>query len=1063
MSSQEISLEIGCIRIYLQNENELLIPLTPFGDDLFLNRDSDFYFREVQKSIEKNVSENGMDSYQDLVSLTSFHEVQKDKITVSMSKSDSAMIYDDYIMKFDIYYWTVFDRKIRGKTVFPSVQSVASSKAELLSKLQNSLKLKLSMNGISDSLSLLIPYISAERTEFVSGKIKLKLLQNEDKEKEKENLAVKILEPVSFSKGSLFGMEEEWDEISEVFSLEKPESFLAVGPRGCGKTKLITEFIKSFTDKNDEAVFFRQTSAPALIQNLTEGSGWESRLGELAKDMHSMNAVLYLGRWSDYFEIGRYIGNSVSVGEALKDFVNKGRMTVISECTEEEFAYIEQRYPGAAAGFHILRMKKRSTEELIGITENCVKEFIKDQNISINTSDITEIFRLHRRFFPYSGLPGKVIRFFDSVIQNRTDLLTRHHFIQAFCTESDIPNFIIDAEIPAKEDEILNFFGERVFGQNAAVRSITDIILSVKAGLSSENKPIASLLFAGQTGVGKTESAKALAEFLFGSPDKMIRLDMSEYSDPYNVLRIAEDFSGSSSLVSRVRQNSFSVVLFDEIEKADSSFFDLLLQILGEGRLTNSKGETANFCSSIIIMTSNLGAAEASRNSPGFDREEDGKEIEDNYKKTIETRFRYELINRFDRIIVFSRLTEKHRIPIINREIEKVLSRRGITGKKIIPDVSESAVKNISETVSEKKYGAREIKRAVHGRITVPLSKMMNSGTAQQKVRLSIEIKEGKTVFSAESTQQKAGISGQEKFREILEKATDIRRTAVRISKGKIISELINEIFIREDEAKELLEKLQSAQKSDFYRQKFNDSKRLLSEMKSMQNDLNRIIEEVSEIERNLILKYSGENSEYANSNSELKRMESEIFSLGKKVYSFKNDDKKCCMVIYCRTVLMKYMFRLYSALFASAGLSFSCRAEDKTVYSSSTASDLTKFQAYVEGKEIKIIVFNITGLCPNLLLESEKIFEETGTEDSPVKGYIDIVSRWTETEKKQVKLIRDADRDIFFKTLPEGRKYSFKQNEFTDIGMKNPISLRNFSSWMTDRMNQKLLERLET
>ena len=192
----------------------------------------------------------------------------------------------------------------------------------------------------------------------------------------------------------------------------------------------------------------------------------------------------------------------------------------------------------------------------------------------------------------------------------------------AFAKETGLPSFLLDDEVSFDVDRTTKWFEERVIGQSAAVKLIVELLATTKAGLTRPRRPIASLLFTGPTGTGKTEMAKSLARFFFGDERRMARFDMSEYADASAVTRLVGGLTGGEgTLTARIREQPFSVLLFDEFEKADSSFFDLLLQMLGDGRLTDGRGRLADFTNSIVVMTSNLGAQLFRRPRAGFETE----------------------------------------------------------------------------------------------------------------------------------------------------------------------------------------------------------------------------------------------------------------------------------------------------------------------------------------------------------------------------------------------------------------------------------------------------------
>src|SRR5262249_30690931 len=198
-----------------------------------------------------------------------------------------------------------------------------------------------------------------------------------------------------------------------------------------------------------------------------------------------------------------------------------------------------------------------------------------------------------------------------------------------FTRETGLPRFLLEDAVRLDLKATRDRFARRVIGQPEAVDLVVDLLATVKAGLTRPHKPIASLLFIGPTGVRKTEMAKALADFLFGDPGRLTRLDMSEYADPAAVQRlIGGGFGAEGVLTSRIREQPFAVVLLDEFEKAHPLLFDLLLQVLGEGRLTDAAGRLADFCNAMVILTSNLGAESFQQGAFGFPGTGEGEALD---------------------------------------------------------------------------------------------------------------------------------------------------------------------------------------------------------------------------------------------------------------------------------------------------------------------------------------------------------------------------------------------------------------------------------------------------
>jgi ATP-dependent Clp protease ATP-binding subunit ClpC len=292
---------------------------------------------------------------------------------------------------------------------------------------------------------------------------------------------------------------------------------------------------------------------------------------------------------------------------------------------------------------------------------------------------------------------------------------------------------------------------ERVIGQQEAIKAVSQAVRRARSGLKDPKRPIGSFIFLGPTGVGKTELAKALAEALFGEEDAMIRIDMSEYMDRFNVSRLVGappgyvGYDEGGQLTESVRRRPYSVVLLDEIEKAHPEVFNILLQVLEDGRLTDSQGRVVDFRNTVVIMTSNIGARELGmKNKLGFKAEEinsesDYEEMKKDIISEMRKRFRPEFINRLDEVIVFHMLEKEHLEQIVSLMMEDVVDR--LSEMKIEIEINQSGLDLLVDEGFDSEYGARPLRRVIRRKIENPLSEMI----------LAKEIDEGsKVVISAD-------------------------------------------------------------------------------------------------------------------------------------------------------------------------------------------------------------------------------------------------------------------------------------------------------------------------
>ncbi len=456
------------------------------------------------------------------------------------------------------------------------------------------------------------------------------------------------------------------------------------------------------------------------------------------------------------------------VAETLTGRAPRSVLLVVAECTPEQLSLIERQDAALLWAFQQLKVEEPSRHLGLLILRKVAQNSWKTTSELFEPAAIEELDRLHRRFATYSAFPGRTLRFLQNLrrdhntaptsgagIQNTDSsgrgqapqnsklaglsvvlarsvvppilnfaapdpgqmLITPRAVVAAFARETGLPLWLLDDALPLDLSATRDWFAERVIGQPEAVSLVVDLLATVKAGLSREHKPLASFLFLGPTGVGKTEMAKSLAEFLFGASaghdSRLIRIDMSEFSDPLAVQRLIGGSAESEGiLTARVREQPFAVVLLDEFEKAYPALFDLLLQVLGEGRLTDGAGRLADFRNCVVIMTSNLGARTFQKGSVGFAAHGvDRQRSAEHFVKAVREFVRPELFNRIDCIVPFGPLDEVTTRQIVARQFDLVRERDGVKFRRITLDVAEEDF----AVVAERRRSAQADHRAPRG------------------------------------------------------------------------------------------------------------------------------------------------------------------------------------------------------------------------------------------------------------------------------------------------------------------------------------------------------------
>jgi len=286
----------------------------------------------------------------------------------------------------------------------------------------------------------------------------------------------------------------------------------------------------------------------------------------------------------------------------------------------------------------------------------------------------------------------------------------------------------------------------RLVGQDEAVTLVADAIRRSRAGLSDPNRPYGSFLFLGPTGVGKTELCKALAQFLFDSEDHLVRIDMSEFMEKHSVSRLIGappgyvGYDQGGTLTEAVRRKPYSVILLDEVEKAHPDVFNVLLQVLDDGRLTDGQGRTVDFRNTVVVMTSNLGSHEIQRMSS-----QPLGDIKDAVMVEVKNHFRPEFINRIDEIVVFHALGQDHVRRIAGIQLQRLAAR--LAERDMQLEVSEEALDEIAKVGFDPLFGARPLKRAIQSRIENPVAKLILEGKFGPNDVIPVDLKEGQLSF----------------------------------------------------------------------------------------------------------------------------------------------------------------------------------------------------------------------------------------------------------------------------------------------------------------------------
>ncbi len=568
------------------------------------------------------------------------------------------------------------------------------------------------------------------------------------------------------------GREEEIMRVIQILGRRKKNNAMLIGDPGVGKSAIVEGIAIRIATGDTPPTLAGKRLVSLDIASVVAGTRYrgdfEKRLKGIMNEIAANpDVILFIDEFHTMIGAGGGSG-SLDAANILKPALARGEIQCIGATTLDEFRKIVEKDGALDRRFQKIIVEPTSSAQTLSILERMRPRYEQYHRVNYHEDALEACVSMSARYVTDRCLPDKALDIMDeagSMVRLRGgNAVRREDVAEVVSKMTGIPVSSVAQSESLRLMRMESRLEQRIVGQDEAVAGVVRAIRRNRAGIKDPARPIGTFLFVGPTGVGKTQLAKSIAEYLFDSEDNMVRIDMSEYSEKFNVSRLIGappgyvGYEEGGQLSEKVRRKPYCVVLLDEIEKAHPDVYNLLLQVLDDGRLTDADGNTVDFRNTILIMTSNVGSRELDEYGSGVGFATAGRNVSDNRRtvlnKALKRTFPPEFINRVDEVIFFDSLTPESIAKIVNIELKSLQNRILDAGYRL--DIAPGVKKFIAEAGFDPSYGARPLRRVIQRFVEDPVSEFIISDRSRKSRKETVRLHIGLSADRSRTTVSEA-------------------------------------------------------------------------------------------------------------------------------------------------------------------------------------------------------------------------------------------------------------------------------------------------------------------